>query len=141
MSKSRLFRPIFPESRQITKKVSCHNPAPKPSCEDHSKPDAQSHAPTNAVPYRMVTLYDPYPTCQFDKSAEVSVIRRYMFRCPLPPASTLVRGARIRSDKMLQSYLCCIFLRVVDVLSIIPESRRDVLSLDCHRAGPCCAAA
>ena len=142
MSKSRAFPSYFPEKKvdRSPRKSPVIIPAPKPSCEVHSKPDAKSHAPTNAVLFRVVILYDPYPTCQFDKSAEVSVIRRGMFRSRLPSTSSLLRGARIRSNEMFQSYLCCIFFCIVDMLSVIPESRCDVLSLDCHRAGPCCPA-
>ncbi len=39
-------------------------------------PEANCFAPTNAVPYHVVILYDPYPTRQFDKLGEGFIARR-----------------------------------------------------------------
>jgi hypothetical protein len=59
----------------------------------------------------------------------------------LPSRSALRRRAWGRPVEMLQCHLCGILLGIVDMLSIVPESSRDVLALNGDRAGPRSASA
>lgn len=59
----------------------------------------------------------------------------------LPARSTLGGGARGRAIEMLQGNLCSVLLRIVDMLSIVPKSGRDILSLHSDSARPCCSSA
>ncbi len=81
---------------------------------------------------------------QFAKFAEgslVALMAVFDVMVASPSRSALRWRAWAGSCEMLQSNLCCILLRVVDMVSIIPESCRDVLSLNSDRTRPSCTSA
>jgi len=144
MVESRTFSLHFLKKVEISKKLSviAQRPCRPVKTIPNPTPKATRFCanPCSTIPYGD-PLWSSYPTCQFNKFCWSPHRATMCVLVSLPPSSALWRGTRIRPGEMLQCDLCGILLRIVDVLSIVPEPRCDVLSLNCHCARPCCASA
>lgn len=125
----------------------CQLQLQRPSCEVRGNNRRQKDNSCCANPCCSISYGCPlqslYPTlrlCELAARTRFPFSKRLDAMASSPPISRLGGGGRIGHGEMLQCDFCGILFRIVDVLAIVPESRRDVLALDCDCAGPSCPA-